>query len=302
MFGAVLGESHPQPPIRRLDPLDVDTGAHADPDTLALGVKARHCVGVHRRQQLWQRLEDCDVGAGTRIHMSKFQRNHSAADENHRARLLAFAQDLVRGHQVLAAGNRQRSRLRSCRDHDVSRFEQTFADADRIRRDEGCLSRDDLDLAFDHRAGKVLRDVLDQVLLAVDQGGPVELRLADRDVVNTSAVDLVQGVARGHQDLLRRAATVRAGTAEIAGLDHRDRQAGAPDRTGCADAGIAAAQDHHVEFFGFHRGCLARCRVARCTRAIRRAGAPCYLALMVDVIELTTIVAILNCAARSVML
>src|SRR5260370_875808 len=40
--------------------------------------------------------------------------------------------------------------------------------------------------------------------------------------------------------------------AEIVRFDHRDRHSSASDRTGNANAGVAASKDHHVEFFGSH--------------------------------------------------
>src|SRR6266568_3743231 len=50
--------------------------------------------------------------------------------------------------------------------------------------------------------------------LAIDQCGPVEPRLADRDMMHRCALDFVQRVAGCDQHLLRGAAAVRAGAAE----------------------------------------------------------------------------------------
>jgi hypothetical protein len=183
----------------------------------------------------------------------EFQRDHAAADEDHGAGQFTFAEHLVRCDHELRARNRQWSRLRSRRNHNVSGFEFAVSNADGIRTSECGMALDDLDIALGHRAGEVRGDVLDHVLLAVDQRRPVELRLADGDVMNGCALDFVQRVAGGDQDLLRRAAAVRAGTAEKIGLDHRDRHPGAPDRAGDADAGVAAAQNDHVEFLRCHR-------------------------------------------------
>jgi hypothetical protein len=71
--------------------------------------------------------------------------------------------------------------------------------------------------------------------------------------MNGGALDFVQRVAGGDQNFLRRAAAVRAGPAEIVRFDHRDRHSSASDRTGNANAGVAAAKYHHVEFFRSHR-------------------------------------------------
>ena len=152
--------------------------------------------------------------AGARIDVAEFQRDHAAADEDHGARQFAFAEHLVGRDHEFGARNRQRSRLRSGRDHDMPGLEFAIADADGVGAGERAVALDDLDVALGHRAGEVGRDVLDHVLLAVDQRGPVELRLADRDVMNGRALDFVQRMAGGDQHLLRRAAAVRAGAAE----------------------------------------------------------------------------------------
>ena len=131
-------------------------------------------------------------------------------------------------------------------------LEHTVADTDAVRACKRRLSREHLNLAFCHGASKVLRNVLDHMLLAIDQGRPVEPWLADRNVVDARALDFVQSVSGGHQDLFWRAAAVGAGAAEVSRFNHRDRHSGAADRTGHADAGIAAAKDHHVEFFRRH--------------------------------------------------
>ena len=70
--------------------------------------------------------------------------------------------------------------------------------------------------------------------------------------MDRGALDLVQGMSGGNQDLLRGAAPVRAGTAEIPRFDHRNGHAGAPRRTGHADAGVASTEDHHIEFLSRH--------------------------------------------------
>src|SRR5436190_1884029 len=94
------------------------------------------------------------------------------------------------------------------------------------------------------------------------------------------------------QHLLRRAAAVRTGPAEIVGFDHRDRHSSAPDGTGNANAGVAAAEDHHVECLDAHQIYLVYWRL----QAIRTEGRlegftlawwRCYLVVIAEVIEPT---------------
>src|SRR5260221_13702920 len=101
----------------------------------------------------------------------------------------------------------------------MSGFELAVADADQIWTSEDGVAPDHLDVTPGHRAGEVGRDIPDHVLLAVDQRGPVEPGLADRDMMNARAFDFVQRVTGGDQHLLRGAAAVRAGAAEQILLD-----------------------------------------------------------------------------------
>src|SRR5256885_6905865 len=57
-----------------------------------------------------QRLQDCDLHARPRIDMAELQRDHAAADEDHRAGQFALAQHLVRRDHVL---DRKSTRLNS---------------------------------------------------------------------------------------------------------------------------------------------------------------------------------------------
>src|SRR6266576_2081231 len=98
-------------------------------------------------------------------------------------------------------------------------LQRAVAEANGVRAGERRVSVDHLDLTARHRASQVRRNVLDHVLLAVDQRGPIEFWPADSDVMHRGALDLVQGVAGGNQYLLRRAAAIRAGAAEIVRFD-----------------------------------------------------------------------------------
>src|SRR5439155_15113032 len=91
---------------------------------------------------------------------------------------------------------------------------------------------------------------------------------ADGDMVNGGALEFVQRMPGRDQHLLRRTAAVRTGPAEIVGFDHRDRHSSAPDGTGNANAGVAAAKDHDVECLDAHQIYLVYWRL----QAIRTQG------------------------------
>lgn len=89
-------------------------------------------------------------------------------------------------------------------------------------------------------------------LLAVYQRRPIKLRPADADAMNVRLANFVKRVARGNQHLLGRAATVWAGTAEIALLDERHLQPRLAGRYRDAKARVAAAEDQQVVAVASH--------------------------------------------------
>jgi len=74
-----------------LDPEHLDSGMHFDTDRFALGPDLLHGIGVERRQEPRQHLENSDLGAGPRVDMAEFERDDAAADEQHASRAMALA-------------------------------------------------------------------------------------------------------------------------------------------------------------------------------------------------------------------
>jgi hypothetical protein len=100
---------------------------------------------------------------------------------------------------------------------------------------------------------EALRNRPDHRLLARDQRSPVKGRGTDAYAMFPGPLDLVKSMGGRHEDLLRRAAAVRAGAAEIAHLDHGDGKAGRAGRNGHPHPRIAAAQDDNVVFLDAHQ-------------------------------------------------
>ncbi len=151
-----------------------------------------------------------------RIDVAELKRNHAATDEYHRTRLLALGQHIVRSDHVFGARKRERTRLGAGRDHDMPGFELAVTDTNAVGPGEGRLSVNHLDIAARHRTGKIGRDIPDHCLFAIDQRGPVEPGLSDRDVVDGGAFDVVQGMC------LRRPAPF-SGCSRGSGRCRRDR-------------------------------------------------------------------------------
>src|SRR5690349_23635981 len=153
--------------------------------------------------------------------MTKFQRDDAATNKDDRGRLLAVAQYLVGRDHVLRARDRQWAWPGARRDDDVPGHQQAIADADGVGARKPGFALDHLDVAPVHRAAETAGNIPDHGLLTVDQGSPVELWSSHCNVMDASPLDFVQHVTGGDQDLLRSAAAVRAGAAEVAGLEHR---------------------------------------------------------------------------------
>jgi len=143
--------------------------------------------------------------------------------------------------------NRQRPWLRSGRDHDVflassSRLPNPDKGWGRRTRHAPLIT---FDIALDHRAGEVGRNVFDHVLFrGRSGGGPVEFRFADRDVMYRrrarfhAAHDRQQpalslAYSRGSEQV------PPSRSASIIATGHP----GASDRTGHADAGIGRRRE-----------------------------------------------------------
>src|SRR5215471_1287082 len=87
-------------------------------------------------------------------------------------------------------------------------MKRTITHPNRVWPRKSAVSLDDLDFAACHGAREVFRDVLDHVLLARDQGGPVQLRLTNSNPVQCSAFNVVKRLSGRNQHLLWRTATV----------------------------------------------------------------------------------------------
>ena len=148
-------------------------------------------------------------------------------------------------------------------------------------------------------------NILDHVLLAVDRARPNRVWACRRRCDAPRRARSRAG--RGRRQPVSSSACSRGSDRcrRDRATNHRNRHSGAPHRSGDTDAGVAAAEDDHIEFFAHRATPLFEC--------VKAAGIPRpvetipglrsrHLVAIVAVIELTTIVAILNCATRSLML
>src|SRR6266849_1730481 len=87
-LGSLQHEDDLKAPAAGLDVLDSDSRFHVDADALACGANLGDGVGIHRREQLGQGLENGYFCAGAGIDVSKLERNDAASDKDHFARQL----------------------------------------------------------------------------------------------------------------------------------------------------------------------------------------------------------------------
>jgi len=176
--------------------LEPHLGLHVDADPLAFGVDLSNRVGIHRGSNRGKHFENSDLDTGACVDVPEFERDDAAADENHLARQLTLIQDLIRCDHVLGPRERQRTGLRPGRDNDVASLDHAIAHAGGVGTGEDRLAANDLDTALRHQAPERAGDVADHLLLAVDEGGPIEPRLADGNAMDPRPLDLVQCVTR----------------------------------------------------------------------------------------------------------
>jgi hypothetical protein len=76
-------------------------------------------IGIDRRQQLRQHLEDCHLGAGASVDMAEFERDDAAADKHDIAGQCRVVQHIIGDRQLVGAVDRQVPRLRAGGDDDM---------------------------------------------------------------------------------------------------------------------------------------------------------------------------------------
>src|SRR6516165_2959935 len=129
----------------------------------------------------------------------------------------------------------------------MARTKPAVADPNAVSAGECAAPFDHFDAAARHGTRKVFRDVLDHILFARDQGGPVQFRLADCNPVLRSPFDVVKRLSGSDQHLLWRAAAFGTGAAAVARFNNGHRYPAARDGAGPADPGIATANVHNAK-------------------------------------------------------
>src|SRR3546814_19849 len=146
----------------------------------------------------------------------------TAADDDDALRQFVEEERLVRRDDVLPAGDVRQPRPAAGRDEDIFRRDDPAADPDGVRILDGGA-------VLDHRAAGIgqksvvdLVEAADLPVLVRDQLRPVEAALADRPAVALGVAEVLAVMRGVGQELLRDAADIDAGAAEIALLGDRD--------------------------------------------------------------------------------
>jgi hypothetical protein len=173
-----------------------------------------------------------------------------------------------------------------CGDHDVASLKRANADPNAIRPGECVLSLDHLDFAARNGAREAFRDVLDYVLSRAIRARPSPVSACRLQSSAAQPARCRERLSGSDQHLL----WVQPRLGRVSPRSRGSITATHRSAAGHADAGIATADDHNVEFLiGLP--------------FVNDAKPPDdHLLVMVEVIDLTTIVAMLNWASRSRML
>jgi hypothetical protein len=240
----------------------------ADVDVLLLEA-AHHDVGeirVEAGQHLRHPLEDGDRGAEIGEGAGELASDGAAADDHHAGGHSVEHEHFVAGHHRAAghhveAGDGARHRTRgqqhmAAGEGGASAFVQTHGDG--AVGAERAGAADDLDLLRLHEPAEALHDAVDDLLLAGLRHGEVHRGGArlDAELGGVGDVSLYGGCLE--EGLGGDAATVQAGAADGALLDHGHLQAGRCGVERRAVATRAAADDDQVELVvtqgsGVHR-------------------------------------------------
>src|SRR5579884_3837267 len=167
-------------------------------------------------------MQDCNLRAGSRRHVGKFEGNIAPTDEDDPARQLLQLEKFVAGNQMLFAADTQLRGAGSRGNHNVFCFKPVIADLNCARP---CKMRwaveggdPGLGKAFFSRFGHRLR----KGSLKANQFRPDDARVSREYSLAFHSPRPVNGFSRSHQYLLWIAAPEHAGPAEWPRINNRD--------------------------------------------------------------------------------
>jgi len=75
-------------------------------------------------------------------------------------------------------------------------LKQTVANLDRVGTDEDAFAANEFDFSSEHGGFETRRNILDEIFFAIDQRGPVQLGLSDRNTMQARALDFMKRMTR----------------------------------------------------------------------------------------------------------
>src|SRR5205085_337698 len=197
-----------------------------------------------------------DLAAEAAEDAGELDRDVAAADDDYLARQLRQIERLVRGDDMLDAGNGRHGRMPAGGDQDVLGGVGAAGDFDRVRIDQHAAALNDLNRAILQHVDVDLLEPIEFLVLGADQVRPVEFGRRDGPAETGGIGESVGELRAIDEELFRHAAAQHAGAADTAFLDDRDARTITPGAARGGDAARAGADRDHVEIIARHAGSL----------------------------------------------
>ena len=251
--GGLVG--HRCPAGRGLGADHLDAGQGPDAPALELARQLGRDLLVLPRSQTGERLEDGHLGPEGAVQTGELQPDRPRPDDGDRGGDVLQGKGLVGGDECPAVDldEGQGARVRAAGQHDRSRPHRLVpVHLDGVGRDEDPRSGDDADLARLDDGLEAPVELGDDGALVPQDLAPVDGRLAGEDPEVPRRADVVHDLGGMQEGLGRDAAPVQAGPTDLVALDEADAQTELGGAQGAGVAGVAAAEDRHINRFSHH--------------------------------------------------
>ena len=200
---------------------------------------ATHCA-IETAQEHLAAIEQRGLCAQTLEDRGELDGNVAAADHQYAARQLLQVERLVGADRQLLAGYVRQLRPAPGGNQDVPGTVGLAVHFDLVRAEDARMAFQQADAAVDQQIAVDAVEALDFTVLVGDQRGPVEIRLTQVPAETGGLLEVLGEVGAIDQQLLRHAADIDAGAAQVAALGHRHagtETGGEACRTNAAGAG-----------------------------------------------------------------
>ncbi|MCY1425896.1 hypothetical protein D9M71_417020 [compost metagenome] len=210
-------------------------------------------AAVEAAQEQVAAIQQGGLRAQTMEDRGEFHGDVAAADHQHAARQLFEEECLVGADRMFLAGDVRNLRPAAGGDEDVGGAEALAIDLYRVRIANARMAFQQGHPAVHQQIAVDAVEALDFAVLVGDQGRPVERRLVDAPAEAGGLLEVLVEMRPIDQQLLRHAAHVHAGAAQVTALRHRHFRAESGGETRGTHAAGTGANHEQVEIERHHR-------------------------------------------------